>query len=193
MAWDQAGFQVIYSMTGNPLVDSAMYFLAEFLILLVPLTLTYLWFQSREGKEDAVFTAYSTVAGVLFTYFMGLFYAHENPSAVYDTVISYHPENSFPSQHTTAMFAAAFPLLYRDRKSLGWVMAAAGVLTGFSRIYIGEHWPIDILGALIAGAAGLGIAYLSWEKLEAMWRPVIDVVEELEEKVLRSLRDLRRQ
>lgn len=186
MAWDQAGFQAIYSLTGNPILDQTMYFLAEFLILLIPLSLIYLWFQDRTGKEDAAFTGYSTVAGVLFTYFMGLFYAHENPSAVYDTVISYHPENSFPSQHTTSMFAAAFPLFYRERERIGWLIAAGGILTGFSRIYIGEHWPIDILGAVVAGAAGLGIAYFSWDLLEPVWSRVIDLSERVEKRLFKQ-------
>jgi undecaprenyl-diphosphatase len=182
MAWDQAGFQLIYSLTGNSFLDQTMYFMAEFLVLLIPLSLIYLWFQSREGKEDAAFAAYSTITGIIFTYVMGLFYAHENPSAVYDTVISYHPENSFPSQHTAAMFGAAFPLLYRERKDLGWMMLGAGVTTGFSRVYIGEHWPIDILGAIFAGAVGLGIAYPSWDKLEPLWSPIINLFEKGEEQ-----------
>jgi len=182
MTFDQAVYLPIYNMTGNPLLNQTMYFLAEFLVLLIPASLIYIWFQDREGKEDSLFVAYSTVAGILFTYFMGLFYAHENPSAFYDTVIAYHPENSFPSQHTTAMFGAAFPLLYRKRDKLGWVVLVAAVLTGFSRIYIGEHWPIDILGAVIAGAAGLGIAITTWDKLEPVWGRLIEFEKKVEER-----------
>lgn len=157
--------------------------MAEYLVLLIPLTLVYLWFRGRGGKEDAVFTAYSTVTGIVFAYLMGLFFMHENPSASYDTIASFHPENSFPSQHTASVFGAAFPLLIRERKRFGWMMFSAAVLTGFSRIYIGEHWPLDILGAAVAGAVGLGIAYLSWDKLKPLWNPGIDLYEEIEAAV----------
>ena len=187
MSWDQTGFQVIYSLTGNPLLDQLMSFMAEFLVLLIPLTLVYLWFQDREGREDALFTAYSTVTGIIFAYFMGLFFTHENPSATFDTIATFHPENSFPSQHTAAVFAAAFPLIFRDRRKIGFTMFLAAALTGFSRIYIGEHWPLDILGAAAAGAIGLGVAYLSWDKLKLLWSPGIDLYENIEERLKEKL------
>ena len=183
MAWDQAGFQLIYSMTGNSFLDQSMYFLAEYLVLLIPLTLIYLWFQGRKGKEDSAFTFLSTFTGILFAYVLGLFYTHENPSAVYDTIAAYHPENSFPSQHTAAMFAAALPLIYRERDRIGGIMLLAAALTGFSRVYIGEHWPVDILGAVVAGAAGLGITYLTWDLLEPLWSPVIGFCEDMEQNL----------
>jgi undecaprenyl-diphosphatase len=180
-------FLQIQVFTGNPFIDSTMYFLAEFLVLLIPLTFIYLWFQDREGKEDSVFAAYSTVLGILTTYLLGLFYAHQNPSATYETIIAYHPENSFPSQHTAAMFGAAFPLLYRHREKLGYLMVVVAVLTGFSRVYIGEHWPIDILGSALAAGIGLGVAHFSWDILEPVWRPILDQAEKLEGKAVEKL------
>ena len=53
-------------------------------------------------------------------------------------------------------------------------MLISGLLTGFARIYIGEHWPIDILGAIVAGTLGLVIAVYSWKRFEPIWRPLID-------------------
>ena len=184
MSFDQALFEPIYGLAGNPILDQVMLFSAEYLVLLIPFTLIYIWFQKKEGKKDSMFTAYSTVAGILFSYLMGFFYAHENPSAFYDTLVAFHPENSFPSQHTTALFAASLPLIYKKRNKLGWTILATAVLTGFARIYIGEHWPIDILGAALAGGAGLAIAYISWSKLEPIWKPLIELAEEIEEKIV---------
>jgi undecaprenyl-diphosphatase len=187
MSLKELGFRQIYALTGNPLVDQLMLFLAEFLVLLVPLSLIYLWFEDREGKEDSLFTAYSAVLSILIAYFLGVFYSHENPSATYDTIVSFRPENSFPSQHTAAMIGTALPLLYRDRERLGWLILAAGVLTGLSRIYVGEHWPIDILGSALAAGIGLGISYISWDMLEPVRSPVIELAEKIEEELFDRL------
>jgi undecaprenyl-diphosphatase len=66
-------------------------------------------------------------------------------------------------------------------------MLLAAALTGFSRVYIGEHWPVDVLGAVVAGAAALGIAYFSWGVLEPVWNPVIDMAEKIEEEIIGKL------
>ncbi|MEM5780773.1 MAG: phosphatase PAP2 family protein [Lawsonibacter sp.] len=63
---------------------------------------------------------------------------------------------SFPSGHTCAAFAAAvmfwraLPETWTGVKALTVVMA---VLMGLSRIYVGVHYPSDILAGAIVGAA----------------------------------------
>ena len=189
MPLNEAIFLQIQALTGNLLIDQLMIFLAEALVLLVPLSLIYLWFSGREGREDATFSFGTTVLGIGVAYAMGLLYFHENPSATYETLAAYHPENSFPSQHTAALFSAGLPLILRKRKALGYLLTAAALLTGFARIYIGEHWPVDILGAFFASSVGLAIAYFSWERLEPLWRPLLDFYDRVEEKFLDWIED----
>ena len=58
---------------------------------------------------------------------------------------------SFPSGHTTLAFAIAF-IAYRilpKRYSIPAILIAA--LMGFSRIYMGVHYPTDILGSICVG------------------------------------------
>lgn len=69
-------------------------------------------------------------------------------------------------------------------------MAAAAVLTGVARIYIGEHWPIDILGSLVAASLGLGVAYISWDRLEPVWRPALDLYDRIFSQVIGRLKQL---
>ncbi|MFE2111305.1 phosphatase PAP2 family protein [Kitasatospora sp. NPDC059463] len=72
---------------------------------------------------------------------------------------------SFPSNHTVIAVAAAAALWFADRR-IGAVAAVAAVLMGASRVWVGVHYPHDVLAgalvglvvavplALAAGAAG---------------------------------------
>ena len=180
MPLNEAIFLKIQGLTGVPVIDQLMLFMAEVLVLLVPLSLIYLWFSGRDAREDAAFTFGTTVLGIGFAYAMGLLYFHENPSATYETIVSYHGENSFPSQHTTALFSAGLSLILRKRKAFGYLLTLAAVITGFARVYVGEHWPVDILGAFFASGIGLAVAYFSWEPLEPVWRPLLDFYDDVE-------------
>jgi undecaprenyl-diphosphatase len=60
---------------------------------------------------------------------------------------------SFPSSHTAVTAAVVIALLPFLPRALAGVAIAYAVLVGWSRIYLGVHYPLDILGG-----AGIGIA-----------------------------------
>ncbi|MFJ7244370.1 phosphatase PAP2 family protein [Kitasatospora sp. NPDC098652] len=57
---------------------------------------------------------------------------------------------AFPSNHTTVAFAAAVALLLIDRR-LGVPAIVAAVLMGASRVYVGAHYPHDVIAAALVG------------------------------------------
>lgn len=68
----------------------------------------------------------------------------------YDILIPPVGDASFPSGHTAASFAAATAIYAMDRKwgILAYVFAA---LMGFSRLYLGVHFPTDVLAGAVCG------------------------------------------
>ncbi len=78
-----------------------------------------------------------------------------------------HRFGSFPSGHSTTIFTVAGILsLYLRRGSLTWLLAAAALLVGLSRIAVGVHWPLDVLG----GAFGGWLSAVSGTLLAQRWR-----------------------
>lgn len=68
---------------------------------------------------------------------------------------------SFPSDHATAAFAIATAVLLRHR-AWGAVLLAAAAALAASRVVIGVHYPLDVLGG---AALGAGVALLLFAPL----------------------------
>ncbi|MDX3762733.1 phosphatase PAP2 family protein [Streptomyces sp. AK02-04a] len=64
---------------------------------------------------------------------------------------------AFPSGHSTTAFAAVAALWLLDRR-LSAIAAVFAVLEGFTRVYVGAHYPHDVLGAALLA---LPVAYLA--------------------------------
>jgi len=65
---------------------------------------------------------------------------------------------SFPSDHAVVAGAVTAGVLVSDRR-LGWATAVAALLMAADRVYVGAHYPGDVVAGLILGAC---VAWLSW-------------------------------
>ncbi len=92
-----------------------------------------------------------------------IFYANPRPYAgdfsVHQLVATPGEDfQSFPSGHALFFFAAATAIYCYDKK-LGMAFFAAATAIGLARIFVGVHWPSDVLaGAVLGTITGL-LAY----------------------------------
>jgi uncharacterized protein (TIRG00374 family) len=72
-----------------------------------------------------------------------------------------HRAVSFPSGHTTAIFTLVALLCLQQGLARGWKFALLllGTLVGISRLAVGVHWPIDILGGALIAWTSVLIGY----------------------------------
>ncbi len=79
--------------------------------------------------------------------------------------ITLHTINSFPSGHTASVFALAASLTFLTRK---WhqqiVYLVAAILVGYSRIYLGQHFPLDVTAGAAIGVCAAMVCYAGVEK-----------------------------
>ena len=73
-------------------------------------------------------------------------------------------DKSFPSGHTGCVFAVASVLFYMMPKKVGIPAIVIASLVGISRLYVGVHYPTDIIGGFIIGMLTGFLAKLIVEK-----------------------------
>lgn len=80
-----------------------------------------------------------------------LFY-HPRPFEIIpvNLLVSYGSTPSFPSGHASFYFALGFFIFFQDKKTGTYALASA-FLISLARIYVGIHWPFDIIGGFFVG------------------------------------------
>ena len=82
---------------------------------------------------------------------------------------------SFPSGHMTNNTIAAIILTIFYRR--GWLYCIFAALVGYSRVYLGAHWPSDVIATVLLAAAEtffiLAAGELIWRWAVKRWMPRI--------------------
>jgi len=80
--------------------------------------------------------------------------------------ISLYHQNSFPSGHTTTIFAAAVMIsLCTKKTSVAIFSMIIAVLVGYSRVYLGQHFIEDVCAGSFLGVTMGTISYLLLDKI----------------------------
>lgn len=112
-------------------------------------------------NKDLQIDAYETAAGLVITTIatqsLKAIVKRPRPYTTYTDIYPDEIDNSysFPSGHTSSVFSIATSLSLTCKKWYITVPAfawATGV--GYSRIYLGQHYPSDVLTGAAVGAAG---------------------------------------
>ena len=119
-------------------------------------------------KSESLYAFYASITGLFINFIIGLFYFHPRPFAAgLGHQLIYHAnDSSFPSDHATLAFSIAFSfIILNKRKSLGIICLISAFIISFARVYVGVHFPFDIVGSFIVSLFSTGIIYVSRKPL----------------------------
>ncbi|MFT0546430.1 undecaprenyl-diphosphatase [Allopusillimonas ginsengisoli] len=127
--------------------------LANYVIWIVPAVLILGWLRGNEHvRRLMLVAAASGVAGLLVNQAIGLVWQHPRPfmMGLGHTLMVHAADSSFPSDHLTVLWAVSFSFLTHQRwRVAGIILAILGLPVAWARIYLGVHFPLDMVGAVI--------------------------------------------
>lgn len=144
-------------------------FIAQNLIAIIPLLIIGLWFwgprsQLKAQREVVAKTTIALLFAMSSAATIGMLLPHERPFVVNRgyTFLAHAPDNSFPSDHATAIFTFALAFLCWHRAWSGILLMIVAVAIAWSRVFLGVHWPLDMVGAFLVGSVSCLFAQPVW-------------------------------
>ncbi|MFE0525177.1 phosphatase PAP2 family protein [Streptomyces sp. NPDC058954] len=165
--------------------DRGMEFVGEYglLLAMVLLVLWCWWSVRRRGAEDAassvaalVWTPIAAGIAVLVNVPIRGFVERPRPFLEHqglDVLVSGKTDYSFVSDHATITMAIGVGLFVANRR-FGIAGIALALLEGFCRVYMGVHYPTDVVGGFALGTA---VALLLSPLAMALLTPLMKAVE----------------
>ena len=110
----------------------------------------FVFLPRAKQKRLALYGIIALPATYIIAKLLSLLYYDPRPFVVTHTIplVPHAPDNGFPSDHTL-LLAAIASVLYPYSKKASWTMWALTLIVGFSRVFVGIHHSIDIVGAII--------------------------------------------
>ena len=136
---------------------------AEYAIWALPAILGLGWLRGSEHTRKILLEATASgLAGLLINHIIGLVSQHPRPFMIGlgHTLIPHAADSSFPSDHLTLLWAVAFSfLMHRSPRMAGLALALLGLPVAWARIYLGVHFPLDMVGAALVAGLGAWLAF----------------------------------
>ncbi|MEK7774572.1 MAG: phosphatase PAP2 family protein [Candidatus Zixiibacteriota bacterium] len=167
-AIDLTLFRFINDTLANPVTDFIMPIITSdwnLRIIYAVAMILLLWRGSKETRWIVGFSIVAMlIADQLASGFLKELIKRERPCQTLDAVhllVNCGSGKSMPSSHATNAFAQAAFFCVSFRKH-GWWLFLFAALVAISRVFVGVHYPADILvGALLGSMVGVAIAWLN--------------------------------
>lgn len=126
-------------------IDLLMILISNKIRYLYIFVLIFMWFKNKKVARNVIKSA---CVALFIHSLIKLFYFKPRPFVKHRVgiLIPSKMDSSFPSKHAMLAFAISTSIFFYNR-ILGLIMWLLSVLTGISRIWVGHHYPSDIIGS----------------------------------------------
>ncbi|MBU8918956.1 undecaprenyl-diphosphatase [Bacillus sp. FJAT-29953] len=169
-------FQAINQNAGHHhFLDGLMVFVTKDALLIYALVLLLMWFIGKEKyKYTVVFAAITGGLGLFINFILGHIYYEPRPFVTHhvNLLIQHTKDSGFPSDHSTGAFSLALAVLWRKHRKIGFGMLLFAILTGISRVYVGHHYPFDVLASVIVALITSRFVYA----FSSVFKPIARII-----------------
>lgn len=163
---NQALFLKINALPGTaPWMLAIAIFIAKRWIAFIPILLIALWLWGDRHKKEVALQAFLvTLVGLLISQMIGWLWPSPRPFMIGlgHAWLAHAANYSFPSDHATIFACVAFTLFFLQERKLAWLIGLMGICVAWARIYLGIHFPLDILGGII-------VAFCAYKLIAKVW------------------------
>lgn len=131
-------------------------FIANDLLYCMILLFAWFWLRGNYDTKKQILKAFIfTSIAILISQCISHAYYHPRPFVmeVGRTLIYHAPNGSFPSDHMLIFSSIAFSYLFSAQRKLGIFLLIMAWLVAWSRVYLGVHFSLDMLGAFLLAFA----------------------------------------
>ena len=142
----------------SPLVLSLSVALAQWVIYLVPLAMAFAWIRGdRASRTELLLVLLAMLIALGVAQAVTIVYPQPRPFALHlgNQYLEHGSDPGLPSDHVTVFWSAGLAALATRRFAVyGLPSMAVGTVVGWSRVFLGVHFPFDILAAFPVALAG---------------------------------------
>jgi len=162
---DYSIFRVVNGWSGrSAALDALMVGCAKYLPVVFALALIALWLSWRPRNQWAALLAgISAFVALGFGQLIGRAMPRPRPYLSHSVhqLIPPSLDTSFPSDHATLGFAVGL-MVWRYNRRAGGALLVLAVVLAFARVFVGAHYPADVLGgAVLGGVTSLALGVVS--------------------------------
>jgi len=175
-------FQLVNQFAGKwSVLDSLMTAITNFGPFLLLLPLVYFWFYGEdEGRQTVILTGVAVAGALLVNQVIGHIYFRPRPFAAHKValLVPRSLDPSFPSDHATFAFAIASTVWLRHRH-LGIIVIGLAALIAISRVFVGMHYPLDVIGSATIGMCSALVTWRMRSRLAFLTSFVVGVAKRI--------------